>query len=395
MISHNSLVAAVLDRPPGLARRTVLALSLVIAGASLISCRSEPGSGTFYTTTKSADQANVAWSVSTADTMPFGYVAHIAVAQGRVFVLDQLLNSVTVLDTAGKFLASFGRKGFGPGEFNYVQKIAVSGDTVFVKDDRLHLFGFDGKVLATAPNPSFRYFDGMVATPYGLVFQHAEYDSPFGAPARKRTTQFSLYDLVSKSFCDKVSVVDTVYGIGESSYIPTPYGIRTPFTWSAQGDLIRTVGDSFHIIVQSLSGDTVRHNAFATGRVEVSELDRADFIDRAAKSFERPRRDIKRAVEQIGVERHFHPVVGALVSGADNSLMILRSDLTERPYRPRLGAPAEVDIWVVVDSTYSEIARMQLPHSFRPMHLDKNAIYGVLTREDDTTEVVRYNLPRR
>ncbi|WP_282012429.1 6-bladed beta-propeller [Nitrospina watsonii] len=66
----------------------------------------------------------------------FATVTGIATGpSGNVFVADFYNHRVQTFSPEGDFLTAFGKKGFGPGEFNYPIAITVMGDgTVFVAD---------------------------------------------------------------------------------------------------------------------------------------------------------------------------------------------------------------------------------------------------------------------
>lgn len=49
----------------------------------------------------------------------------LAISDGKIYVCDQGDNCIKVFDYDGKFLFTIGRKGNGPGEFNYPQNIAL------------------------------------------------------------------------------------------------------------------------------------------------------------------------------------------------------------------------------------------------------------------------------
>lgn len=81
--------------------------------------------------------------------------------QGRIYVLDRLNFQVAVFDSSGKVLRTMGRKGGGPGEFQFPGSLIVSGDgeaSVFdFSKQALVKFAPDGSV---APQFSFQ--------PYGF-----------------------------------------------------------------------------------------------------------------------------------------------------------------------------------------------------------------------------------
>jgi DNA-binding beta-propeller fold protein YncE len=74
--------------------------------------------------------------------------AGLAVAQERLFVADSQLHAVLVFDLQGRFLSQFGRRGAGPGEFNFPTHLAADGrGHLYVTDAmnaRLQVFDLAG-----------------------------------------------------------------------------------------------------------------------------------------------------------------------------------------------------------------------------------------------------------
>ncbi len=78
--------------------------------------------------------------------------------QGNVIILDIRLG-IKVFDKEGKFLRSIGRKGQGPGEFQYPMHIQFTGQKEIMVNDhggRLMFFSVEGRFLSEIKNPIFR-----------------------------------------------------------------------------------------------------------------------------------------------------------------------------------------------------------------------------------------------
>ena len=70
---------------------------------------------------------------------------------------DSAGRQVTVVDTTGKVLFRFGKKGQGPGELDFIMKLAMTDSTVSVssgRPPRITTFAHDGRVIRTAPGPT-------------------------------------------------------------------------------------------------------------------------------------------------------------------------------------------------------------------------------------------------
>ena len=69
---------------------------------------------------------------------------------GRIYVADTYAHDVKVFDAEGKLLATLGRRGSGPGEFNYPTHLAFARGELYVTDtlnSRIEVFRTDGTGL--------------------------------------------------------------------------------------------------------------------------------------------------------------------------------------------------------------------------------------------------------
>lgn len=78
----------------------------------------------------------------------FGFVTDVGLdSNGNLYVVDPYLKRISVFDSAGNFVDSWGRTGAGPGEFVEPYSIAVLDTTIAVLDERtkrVELFGMQG-----------------------------------------------------------------------------------------------------------------------------------------------------------------------------------------------------------------------------------------------------------
>lgn len=92
------------------------------------------------------------------DEVAFGSVAGLVVdARGRFYVYDQQDSQIRLYDQYGKFLRNIGRKGGGPGEYQWVIGMSIDNDTVLAIHDlsaaRITYFFPDGKVRGSFTEP--------------------------------------------------------------------------------------------------------------------------------------------------------------------------------------------------------------------------------------------------
>ena len=105
----------------------------------------------------------------------FGNVAAVAFdAEGTLFILDDLVGHVVVIDSAGEFVRTISRRGDGPGELGQPIALAVFGDGRIGVNDlakpSLQLFSRDGEFLDAVP---FSVAEGMPGSPIYALPDHS------------------------------------------------------------------------------------------------------------------------------------------------------------------------------------------------------------------------------
>jgi hypothetical protein len=101
-------------------------------------------------------QGDLIWKAVDIETGP----------DGRIYVADVNARQIHVFDPSGKPILSFGRKGQGPGEFDYPHAVAVTATRLFVKDRGNRILTFDtaglfsGQFRLSRPIASFCVRDG-------------------------------------------------------------------------------------------------------------------------------------------------------------------------------------------------------------------------------------------
>lgn len=141
-------------RSGGGARFVGILAAWLLAGA----CADEPGAGGGDT----GELSEVAFDLKVVHTFReppgggFWEPSGIAVAAGRVFVLDHKADRIFEHDLEGRHRRSFAREGSGPGELNGALAIGALPDTLWVLNAgnrRIDYFGLDGGSLGTRPLP--------------------------------------------------------------------------------------------------------------------------------------------------------------------------------------------------------------------------------------------------
>lgn len=96
--------------------------------------------------------------VNEADQYTFSGPTHAVVRDGKVFVSDGYRNSrIAVFDTLGRFLHTWGSRGYGHGQFHNPHGLAMLSDgTLLVADRdnaRIQKFSMDGRFLGQIASP--------------------------------------------------------------------------------------------------------------------------------------------------------------------------------------------------------------------------------------------------
>ncbi len=141
---------------------------------------------------------------------------------GRIFVSEVQAAEIRVFDAEGRFLHRFGRRGEGPGEFERMGAMGVTGDTVWVVEilnNRVTLFTREGELISARNANPVRI----------LVPECSGYVSPQGL-----MPDGTFWSWMSSIRC---SADDRENDVGENDSIPVP---RVRF--DATGEIVDTVG---------------------------------------------------------------------------------------------------------------------------------------------------------
>ena len=88
------------------------------------------------------------------NTMFQGVSQAFRMADGTIVVVDRRASQVSLFNPAGVFIRNLGGRGEGPGEFQFLQHVWASGDTIRASDtvlSRISVFDRGGNVLETIP----------------------------------------------------------------------------------------------------------------------------------------------------------------------------------------------------------------------------------------------------
>jgi hypothetical protein len=133
-------------------------------------------------------------------------------SNGRLAFADPGIGAILIVDSSGQFLATAGRRGNGPGEFQSVPWIRSCGrDSLFAWDpvlNRVSVFGHDGSYVRDF---SFAQRPAVVTCSWDGVFGMVAMPAGMRAPSRERSdvykSAFTLFSEEGDSVADVGPIV--------------------------------------------------------------------------------------------------------------------------------------------------------------------------------------------
>jgi hypothetical protein len=320
----------------------------------------------------------------------------IRLSDGRIAVVNQGTDEVRFYDGQGRYLASVGREGDGPGEFRNVRRVwELPGDSLLVWDrrqQRFSLFTLSGEFvrsfhvspfLMNPPDILSALDDGTILTAYRQVVS--------------RTTDFERDSVYHLRFARTGELIDTigVYATGrvgrlgrpEEAFAGSP--LFEPFTQSAASRSGVFVGRGLEreIEVRRADGRLVRLIRWTGGSRDVTDAD-VNAVRQAALSrlTGDPRMDRLRrlSVEEVPVNDRF-PALGDLRLDTEGEIWV------EEYPRPGVEGP---DRWIVFDSAGNFRCTADTPDGLLIYQIGDDYILGEEQDEARVEYVRMYALAR-
>jgi hypothetical protein len=277
--------------------------------------------------------------------------------------------------------------------------IAISHDTLFALDRRLHAFDTAGVYLASSEgNVPIYSTNSITATPRGLVLI---FRPP--TPSTTNVFQFASYDFKHPAAPqDTFSMVQHLIEYGDPLHRPNlPNAIVPPHYAASNGLGYFAVGDSFHVDLRDATGAIIRSYIATIPKVSVSATDKRDFIENVHAEFRRitgrSEENYAREVEPLVTPEYakrsydkYRQAISLIIASESGLFMLARSDITKRPYRQL--DPTEYTLWTLLDSHGNVRSHIELPSNFLPKVFTACTLYGVSFTPDGTELVVRYDL---
>jgi hypothetical protein len=321
----------------------------------------------------------------------------IAVSRaGDLYVLDDGESSVKVYDASGRFIRRFGRKGGGPGEFQWMTGLHVNSD-VRVTDmvqRRMTIFSLDGQLLRTEPllAPDDRVLGEAVPLRHGwnVGTSNAQLKLEGGGATSRENMQIVLYAF-SRAETDTVFQYRSSAAAFHPRNAPLPAGIAS--THLGQGGAYAVLGDSIVAVADGYTGSVRWYRATPAGLVAYRTR------QLPSRSVPTTDADIRRIERRLRGEGNGSSLPRQLVFNAPPRSSIASEALfsDDGSLWVRNTPEAETGhVWTVFDRAGNISIRLQMPRGFDLKHVRGQNLYGFGRTSNDAALVQVYRMqPRR
>ncbi|MGH7696508.1 MAG: hypothetical protein ACRENH_16090, partial [Gemmatimonadaceae bacterium] len=307
---------------------------------------------------------------------------------GEIVVADGIAGTLRVFDISGRPSRTVGRRGPGPGEFQYISWMGpCGGDSIVVWDfmqRRLTFLDAAARIVRqTPPVAGVSPFTVACSRGEGVIAAHA-----WGSPPRPDGPVFrSRAPLVLLDRSASVTrTVDTVAS-GEMAIVgggagPRPLGKYTHLAMSRSALYVAT-GDSATILVFAATGSSLGAIRTDVARVAPTarQLDRA--VETAIAFGPKPLRDrLRPAMRALDPPAQLPPFSGILVDALD-VLWVVLTFPGEGTTRLR-----------ALDARGSTVAEVSLPTDLMVLEIGRNYILGLHETADGEQFIRQYELRR-
>ena len=334
----------------------------------------------------------------------FSYLAGLVTRGDTIIALDQMACEVFVFDGAGRLVRRFGGEGDGPGELRRPDRMAISGDTLFIIDQRgLSQFLVDGTFVSRVAIDT-RAAGGtpnVIPHPQSLAPAAGQLITSFSG-RRTRPPDGTFADTVPIHPLTRAGevlpaiagvVTDHIHRVDNGMDAPALFGGRSSFVVAPAGSIYVSRQDGVHIDVLSPDGETTGRLRLDVPRREVTPRDVDSALSRMERSFGPAGVGVitakrKRALRKLPHVR-YRPAVGRMVAGEEGLLLVQRLDLS--PVYPMDDDPV---VWDLIRADASVEGRMTLPARFRPRVTGEQRVTGIHTDSADVPTIVQYTWRR-
>lgn len=342
----------------------------------------------------------------TGGEVEFTRIHDVSVQGGMFYLLDPILRQVFIYGLAGNQIATFGRRGDGPGEFSQPPiRLGWAADTLWVLDppNRIHYFSPAGKPLRTnSVQPS-----ALGPTRAGGVLIAEYLTTPGGPVGDGIIRKMSLRHQAANGHTRVVAALDffvaplrvkaTINGNPGTTYRDEPMRDDPLFAMDRNGQFVwvvlRRTSDhaphQFRLIKLTVTGDTVFSRSFPYRprpldqealEYRLSNVERAILRQSPAYNTVVRRDELARELYRP----HHLPPIEQLLPGADGKLWLRRES--------RPGGKAD---YIMLSARGEELGMLQLPLEEYLIEADGERVWTVREDEDGVPSVAWYRVKRR
>lgn len=312
----------------------------------------------------------------------------------NVYVLAA--DGVRVLGSHGRALTSFGRRGRGPGELWNPRGIAIGGDTVFILDDAVKIFGLDGQYRGQLASRSGTYLTAhdIRYTNHGLATFRWRMQRPRGAETSTDTLEVRLLNVATGEESWPITQVPfTLYRLSKTGLEGSPVmGARPSVAITAEAQTIVSDPQSFTVQVTTHKGRILDVVVADLPRVPTTRNDYRDAIASVINGAGYPPEiaDALLAEYANAPRASYRPAIARLLASLSGNLLIQRHDISERPYDRT--NPAGQSVWLAIDGDWRSVGSLTLPTRFVPVIFDQCTIVGQQRDTLDVLSIARYDI---
>lgn len=324
---------------------------------------------------------------------------------GTILVSQPQEMTIRVFDREGRVVRNIGRSGDGPGEFRGLGRMGWRGDTLYVTDyqlRRINYFLADGTALAServatpeleppfipsVPNSFMRDGSGILTPAYFVGMGSVD-----SVPLLRLGPGDALDTLLWMNRRNNTLSV----AIGSSNMHTTqPFTDHDIEAVAPDGSMIVIVrrnaaeaipNAEFPVSAIDAGGDTLWSVTIPYAPVPVAQEVVDSVLEDRTKDLGRermPRAELRSLYAEAMYRPATWPPVSRLLIGTDNTIWLAREAL-----------PSDSTRWLVLDSTGSPQAELNVPSDVSLRYVDGDVLWAVQTDEFDVPYVLRYRLHR-
>jgi len=232
-------------------------------------------------------------------------------AGGRYYVEDYGNGRIAVFDPEGNFHHAFGRKGQGPGEFEYPQIVSIENDVITLYDwmqSRTTRFSTGGELLSVDSHifEAQSRVRQIYHTPEGKMILLGEPPIVFSAFTQYREYRTFIRATVLSAAGDTIATIDTPEVTLGKQFILEEYGLvamssiyftgRPSLVYAPGRGLLMSTGQEPEVSWYDLGGNLTRVITIEQEREEVTADERAAIIQSSREQIENAEDDARRAM---------------------------------------------------------------------------------------------------